>query len=126
MRKILLIEDDDKFSGLFKKLLERKFRMEVCEAEDGFAGFETYRDENPAMIFLDILMPRMNGVEFLTKLRETDKRTPVVVMSGMRDKESVEKMVGLGITDYIVKSDFVFQLESRVADILYSHDAVFK
>jgi len=126
MRKLLIIEDDKKIRVLLKRLLEKKFRMEVCEAEDGLHGLEIYKTENPRMIFLDLLMPNMNGVEFLTRLREIDKEIPVVVMTGMGDKEYVQKMVELGITDYVIKSEFIFQLETRIADILYSHDAVFK
>jgi two-component system response regulator YesN len=126
MRKLLIIEDDKKIRVLLKRLLEKKFRMEVCEAEDGMHGLEVYRTENPRMIFLDLLMPNMNGIDFLAKLREIDKQIPVVVMTGLCDKEYVQKMVELGITDYVIKSDFIFQLEARIADILYSHDEVFK
>ena len=126
MKKVLIVEDDKKIRVLLKRLLEKKFRMEVCEAEDGYQGLEVYRAEAPRLIFLDILMPNMNGLEFLKELRRTDQETLVVVMTGMGDKEYVQQMVLLGITDYIIKSEFIFHLEDRIADILYSNISVFK
>ncbi len=126
MRKLLIIEDDKKIRVLLRRLLEKKFRMEVCEAEDGIHGLEVYRNERPPMIFLDIIMPRMNGIDFLKELRKIDKQVPVVVMTSMADKEFVAKMVELGITDYVIKAETIMQLETRIADILYSHDSVFK
>jgi DNA-binding NarL/FixJ family response regulator len=68
----------------------------------------------------------MNGIEFLKEIRRTDKDTRVVIMTGLGDKEYVEKIVQLGITDYVIKSEFILQLEDRIADILYSNIAVFK
>lgn len=126
MRKVLIVEDDEKIRALLKRLLVKKFRMVVCEAEDGLQALEMCKVEKPRMIFLDILMPNMNGVEFLRELRRTDKETHVVVMTGMGDKDLVQQMVLLGITDYIIKSEFIFNLEDRIADILYSNAAVFR
>jgi CheY-like chemotaxis protein len=125
MRKILIVEDDEKIRALLKRLLVKKFRMEVCEAGDGLQGLEVCKAEKPRMIFLDILMPNMNGVEFLRELRQTDKETLVVVMTGMGDKELVQQMALLGITDYIIKSEMVFRLQDRIAEIIYSHSAIF-
>ncbi|MBA4407719.1 hypothetical protein C0389_10620 [bacterium] len=125
MRKVLIIEDDEKIRALLKRLFIKKFRVEVCEAGDGLQGLEVCRTEKPGMIFLDILMPNMNGIEFLRELRITDKKTPVVVMTGMRDKELVSQMVLLGITDYIIKSEIVVHLQSRIAELIYSHEEIF-
>lgn len=126
MKKVLIIEDDKKVRVLLRRLLEKKFRMEVFEAEDGLHGLEMYKTVNPNLIFLDILMPNMNGLEFLEELRQTDKHTAVVVMTGMADKEFVHKMVMLGIKDYVIKSEFILQLEDRIADILYANSSLYR
>jgi two-component system, response regulator YesN len=117
IKKALLVEDDSKIRMLFKRLLEKKFRLDVSEAEDGQEGLEVYKKIGPDIIFLDIGMPRMNGVEFLTVLRQTDAITPVVVLTSFNSKEFVEKMLELGITAFIIKTDFVVSLEERVYEI---------
>jgi CheY-like chemotaxis protein len=120
MRKVLIVEDDNKFRVLLRRLLEKKFRLQVSEAENGIEGIEVYFKESPNLIFLDISMPHMNGVEYLIKLRQEheDLTTPVVVLTNFTNKEAVEKMVKLGITDYVVKADFVIGLSDRIYDIL--------
>ena len=120
MRKVLIVEDDNKFRVLLRRLLEKKFRMQVLEAANGIEGIEAYLKESPKLIFLDISMPYMNGVEYLIKLRQEheDLTTPVVVLTNFTNKEAVEKMVKLGITDYVVKADFVIGLSDRIFDIL--------
>ncbi len=117
LRKALIIEDDSKIRMLFKRLLEKKFRLEVSEAVDGQHALEVLKNIAPDIIFLDIGMPRMNGVEFLAALRQTDEVTPVVVLTSFNSKEFVEKMVGLGISGFIIKTDFVVSLEERIYEI---------
>jgi len=93
--------------------------MQVFEAENGLVGIEIYKREFPDLIFLDIYMPYMNGIEYLVKLRQEheDIITPVVVLTSLINKEAVEKMVRLGISDYVVKADFVMGLADRIYDI---------
>jgi CheY-like chemotaxis protein len=126
MRKILIVEDDTKMRFLLKRLLEKKFHMEVFEAENGSHGLEIYRKCNPKLIFLDINMPIMDGSEFLFHLRNENSEVPVVVMTCNNDKEIVGKMLQLGISDYIIKSDFIILLESRIAEILDKHIPAFR
>jgi len=119
MRKVLIVDDDNKFRVLLRRLLEKKFHMQVFEAENGLVGIEIYKREFPDLIFLDIYMPYMNGIEYLVKLRQEheDIITPVVVLTSLINKEAVEKMVRLGISDYVVKADFVMGLADRIYDI---------
>jgi CheY-like chemotaxis protein len=125
MRKILIIEDDAKLRFLLKRLLEKKFHMEVFEAVDGADGIEAYHKCKPKLIFLDINMPVMDGPDFLFYLRQEDKDVPVVVMTCNNDREIVGKMLKLGISDYIIKSDFIILLESRIAEILDKYIKVY-
>jgi CheY-like chemotaxis protein len=120
MRKVLIVEDDNKFRVLLRRLLEKKFRLQVFEAANGIEGIEIYKRESPNLIFLDISMPYMNGIEYLAKLRQEheDLITPVVVLTCVNNKEAVQQMMKLGITDYVVKADFVIGLADRIYDIL--------
>ncbi len=126
MKKILLVEDDSKVRFLLRRLLEKKFRMEVYEAENGAIGLELCRQHNPKLVFLDISMPVMDGIEFLTELRKENTEIPVVVMTCNNDRTIVAKMLTLGISDYIIKSEFIMFLESRIAEILEKHFVAFR
>jgi DNA-binding response OmpR family regulator len=121
MRKILIVEDDTKIRFLLKRMLEKKFHMEVFEANNGAHGLDVYRQYNPKLIFLDVNMPVMDGKEFLRQLRNENINVPVVVMTCNNDKEIVAQMVMMGISDYIIKSDFIIFLESRITEILEKH-----
>ena len=120
LKKTLLVEDDNRFRALLKRLLEKKFHMIVFEADNGIKGFELFKREisNLDIIFLDIAMPFMNGIELLEKIREEDKNIPVIVMTCMCDKDSVQRMIELGVTEYILKTEFVTHLSDRIETIL--------
>lgn len=120
IQKILIVEDDNKFRVLLRRLLEKRFRIDVIEAGNGIEGIEIYKRDSPDLIFLDISMPHMNGIEYLVKLRQEheDLITPVVMLTCVSNKEVVEKLVKFDITDYIVKADFVIGLAERIYDII--------
>jgi DNA-binding NarL/FixJ family response regulator len=120
MRKVLIVDDDSRFRVLLRRLLEKKFRMQVFEAGNGIEGIELYQRVAPKLIILDISMPHMNGVEYLVKIRQEheDLTTPVLVLTNYSHKDSIEKIIKLGITDYIVKADYVLGLSERISDIL--------
>jgi len=121
LSRALIVEDDPKFRVLLRRVLEKKFHMIVLEAYNGIHGLEVYQREksNLDIIFLDIAMPFMNGIEFLQNIRMDDKATPVIVMTCMSDKESVQSMIGLGINEYILKSDIIINLTPRIELILH-------
>jgi DNA-binding NarL/FixJ family response regulator len=120
LKKALIVEDDNKFRVLLKRMLEKKFHMIVLEADNGLRGLEVYKREFPNLdiIFLDISMPFMNGIELLDRIRKEDKKTPVIVMTCMGDKESVQSMISLGVTEYILKTEFITHLSDRIDAIL--------
>jgi len=121
LNRALIVEDDNKFRALLKRMLEKKFHMIVLEADNGLRGLEVYKREFPNIdvIFLDISMPFMNGIELLDKIRKEDKNTPVIVMTCMGDKESVQSMISLGVTEYILKTEFITHLSDRIETILH-------
>lgn len=120
LKKALIVEDDNRFRALLRRLLEKKFHMIVFEADNGMKGFEVFKREssNLNVVFLDIAMPFMNGIELLEKIRNEDKSVPVIVMTCMCDKESVQRMIELGVTEYILKTEFVTHLSDRLEGIL--------
>lgn len=117
MKKILIIEDDKRLRMMFHRLLERKVNAQIFDAENGEKGFEIYLAEKPKLIFCDIDMPVMNGIQFVKKIRSIDQDTFIIILSSYTEREIVQKTIELGVNDYIVKTEFVTQLSDRVDNI---------
>lgn len=103
------IIDDDEF---ILELYERVFKLDKHETETAHDGVEAYSMLNkmkdlPDVIVLDIMMPRMNGFEFLEKVKADEKlkNIPVIILSNLYGREDRKKGVELGAASYMVKSE---------------------
>ena len=105
MKKILVIDDDQTFRELIATGVDKDV-YEVTTAADGVAGLGQLDKNTPDLILLDIMMPRMNGVEFLEKMNEThhDKQIPVIITSNDSSLDTISRGAELGVRGYIVKS----------------------
>ncbi len=106
MTKILLVEDDPLIYRMYQKL----FKLEGYEteiAENGQEGLDKLKTYRPDIILLDVMMPTMNGVEMLTKLRENPetKAIPVVVLTNMSDMRVSHEVFTQGADLSIIKSE---------------------
>jgi two-component system, response regulator len=103
--KILVVDDDEGVKLILRRLIGLKLFLTPIEASNGLEGLLKVETEAPDLILLDLGMPLRGGVEFLEKLREskTYAGTPVIVISSSNDKEIVAKLIGLGISGYILK-----------------------
>jgi len=110
IKKILIIDDDRIFSKILRDGLTSGGggKYEVINAFDGEEGFEVALREKPDLIMLDVMMPKMNGIEFLRKLREEEwgKEMPVIMETQVSDIEKMSEGVELGVHGYIIKSDY--------------------
>ncbi|EKD46741.1 MAG: Two component transcriptional regulator, winged helix family [uncultured bacterium] len=106
-RKILIVEDDMFIRDIYQvKFFQEGF--DVTTAEDGIKALEILETMTPDIILLDIIMPYMNGMEVLKKIKENDvlKKIPVIMLTNISEKEKVTEGTELGISDYIIKSHF--------------------
>ncbi len=76
---------------------------EVRIARNGMSALEVFKEFSPHFIFLDVIMPEMSGIEVLQKIREMDKETKIVMISGMHDLGMAKEAISLGALDYITK-----------------------
>jgi DNA-binding response OmpR family regulator len=81
----------------------RYYAKDVYEAANGKKAFELYKENNPDIIITDIHMPIMNGIEFIKKVRKTDKYNPVVMLTAHTDKKYLLEAIELHMEKYIVK-----------------------
>ncbi len=103
---ILVIEDEEPLRRVLKDILTVE-GYAISEAKDGVEGLEMSLRENPDLILLDIVMPKMNGLDMLKKLRaeERGKEVPVIVLTNLSDNEDVAKAMESEAFDYFVKTD---------------------
>jgi len=99
---ILLAEDDESVRESFKRVL-LLFVNHVYSAKDGEEALKLYEKHNPDIIITDIKMPKMNGLEFIKKIRESDHDTPVIVTSAYTDQDFLLESIKLSLVEYVVK-----------------------
>ncbi|OHA47658.1 MAG: hypothetical protein A2806_03510 [Candidatus Terrybacteria bacterium RIFCSPHIGHO2_01_FULL_48_17] len=106
-QKILIVEDEDLIAQSLIMRLEKE-GYEALRAENGFEGLRAAIKNKPDLILLDILMPQMDGLAMLKKLREHDwgKNARVVLLTNLDDVENIAQAAEYGVADYLVKSDW--------------------
>ncbi|WP_347173896.1 sigma-54-dependent transcriptional regulator [Polaribacter uvawellassae] len=119
MPKILIIEDEAAIRRVLKKIIsEENDAYNVEEAEDGLQGIEMIMNTDYDLVFCDIKMPKMDGVEVLEKAKKIKPETPIVMISGHGDLETAVKTMRLGAFDYISKPPDLNRLLNTVRNAL--------
>ena len=121
-KKTLLVVEDDL---ALRKVLVDKLSDEgfiVLEAADGESGLEQALEHHPALILLDIFMPRMDGITMLSKLRTYDswgKNVNVIVLTNSTEAQTIATVSGFGATDFLIKSEWSLEaLTARIRESL--------
>ena len=102
--KILVVDDEHDAADAIKNRLIRE-GYEAVTAYDGQEALEKIKEENPDIILLDLMMPKLNGFEVLKELREKfkDKWRPVIIVSAQDEIASLEKCYGMEADHYLTK-----------------------
>ena len=108
MAKTILVVEDDKF---LRELISRKLTGEdfdVLEAVDGEEGIKKIKEGKPDLVLLDLILPGIDGFEFLAKAREDPETSsiPIIILSNLGQREEVDKGLKLGAVDYLIKAHF--------------------
>jgi DNA-binding response OmpR family regulator len=124
IRKVLLIDDDVDNQSLLTDVLSGHFTMKI--AKDGEEGYRMARSESPDLILLDLLMPRLDGLEACALLRshEATKHIPIIVLTGSNDFEMQLKAFDLGADDLLIKPFRPRELLARIASKLKRFDEI--
>ena len=100
-RKVLAVEDDRNISDLIRMYLEKE-GFEVTTALDGGTAVEKFREIQPDIVLLDIMLPVMDGWSVLKRIRESS-RTPVIMLTAKGEVSDRISGLEMGADDYIVK-----------------------
>lgn len=118
---ILFIEDDEiEIMKLHRTLSSLELKHSITEAHDGHQALKVLKenDKLPDLILLDLNMPKMNGIEFLRKLKENDilKYIPTIILTTSNNRKDVLECYKIGIAGYMIKplkyDDYVEKLKS--------------
>src|SRR6476661_8984049 len=117
---LILIVDDDALMRLQLRLYLQKEKYRVAEANDGLTGLAAYEEVHPDLILLDAVMPTMDGFACCQKLSEVPEsdRPPILMITSLEDKESVDRAFAAGAADYITKPIHWAVLGQRVRRLI--------
>jgi len=99
---VLLAEDEKKLSELMQDAIGEYFKK-FSVVKDGEEALMTYKKERPHIVITDILMPKINGLELLKKLREEDEKLPIIILSAHSDTDKLLQAIEFGATRYFIK-----------------------
>ena len=111
-KRILVVEDTELLRRMYRDRLVQD-GYEVADAGDGIAALALLRDQPFDLVLLDLIMPRMGGIQVLEAVKQ-DPRTqsiPIIVLTNLGEESTIEQAVALGAVDYLIKN------ETRPADV---------
>lgn len=101
--KVLLVDDSAFMRHILKQIMEAVGHEVIGEAEDGQMGIDLYRQLSPDVVFMDITMPGITGVDALKGIRTIDAKANVIMCSAMGQQWLVMEAIKAGACEFIVK-----------------------
>ena len=118
MNRILVVEDNAEVAKLLELIL-RRTGYDVSIAEDGIQALERFQEQQPDLVLLDIMLPRMDGYEVCTRLRQQfHADVPIIMLSSLDSPLDMERSREAGATDHIAKPFDKDQLLDIIAGYL--------
>ncbi len=107
MTKILIVEDEEVLLNILKNKLQKEGYL-VVTAKDGKEGLKVMKAAEPDLVLLDILMPKMTGMQVLEEMNKEGliHKYPVIIISNSGQPVEIDKARQLGVSDYLVKAEF--------------------
>lgn len=122
-KTLLIVEDDPLMQRMYQKIFTFE-KYEVQTASNGEEGLEKVRSLKPMVVLLDVMMPKMNGLQVLEKIKADPdtKHIPVVMLTNLAGEKDAENALMKGAVKYIVKSEYdPKQVVAMVKEIIAAH-----
>lgn len=111
--QVLLVEDELTLSMIIKDTLDSE-GFDVIHAENGMKGLQLFFESKPDILVADVMMPEMDGFEMVSKIRKTDKSTPILFLTARSAIKDVVSGFELGASDYLKKPFNMQELIIRI------------
>ncbi|MDV2685733.1 response regulator transcription factor [Alkalihalophilus lindianensis] len=118
---VLIIEDDLHIAELIQLYMEKLGYLTLV-AYDGEEGLEAYFDSYPNFIFLDIMLPKINGWEVCRDIRRDNRKIPIIMLTGKGESQDKIKGLHIGADDYVVKPFDPNELVARMKAVMRRAD----
>ncbi len=115
---LLYLEDDIEVRENVLYFLDRFFEN-IYTPNDGEEAYSMYLEQKIDFLLLDINVPKINGIQFAKKIREKDKKIPIVFLTAYSDRQKLLEAIKIGVTSYIVKPFDIKELLDTVRDSIY-------
>ena len=102
-KTVLLVDDTSYTRIVLRRIVEPEGFTVVAEGTNGLEAVELYRTHRPTIVIMDIIMPELDGIEALQRIRQLDPRANVVMCSSIGQEAMLAKAISSGARDYIVK-----------------------
>ncbi len=99
---LLYVEDDEETIDNIDFFLKRHFN-EIIIAQDGEEAFNYFKEKKPDIIILDINIPKLNGLKLASKIREINKKVPIIFLTAFSDKDNLLQAINLHACSYLIK-----------------------
>jgi len=120
MKKILVIDDEISVQESFRNFLKRDYLL--LFASDGEEGVRRFQESSPDLIVLDLIMPRMDGMGVLKRIREADDKIPIIMLTATRMIKTAVQAIKAGADDYLTKPFDLDELKWLLAKTLSNRD----
>ncbi|PLX19508.1 MAG: hypothetical protein C0599_10840 [Salinivirgaceae bacterium] len=116
IKKILIVDDSFNNLLLLEDLLT-EMSYHVISAHNGIEAMEKIESENPDLILLDVMMPKMGGFEMMEKMNEAQIKIPVIIITAKSTEEEKHKALSLGAADFIAKPVIITEILEKIEEI---------
>lgn len=113
---VLICDDEEGIRESFRLILEDLYDLKF--AINGLEAIEMLKSLSPALMLLDIKMPKMHGLEILKRIKQAKPKLPVIIVTGYQSVEMAQEALKLGAADYIPKPFESKTIQAAVADNL--------
>lgn len=117
-KKILIVDDSAFMRKMLKNILGKSGYTDVIECSDGDEAVKKFKSEKPALVLLDIIMEKKDGIEALKEIKAGNKNAKIVMVSAVGQEQMVKEALNLGAEDFIVKPFNSSKVEQTVKAVL--------
>ena len=116
--KVLLVDDSRTIRNIQKNTLAGMGHTDILEAADGLEALEVLSKQTPDLMLVDWNMPNMDGITLVKKIRETDKKIPIMMCTTEAEKSRVIEAIQAGVNNYVVKPFTADTLSEKIDQTL--------